>query len=71
MKSLLNKLKNLLPYLLLVCIYFFFINIEARKTYNNSTKQNDKKNKINDKKLDINKVNLRITIPVIPYNDEK
>ena len=71
MKSLLNNLKNLLPYLLLVCIYFFFINIEARKTYNNSTKQNDKKNKSNDKKLDINKVNLRITIPVIPYNDEK
>ena len=71
MKSLLNNLKNLLPYLLLVCIYFFFINIEARKTYNNSTKQNDKKNKSNDKKLDINKINLRITIPVIPYNDEK
>ena len=71
MKSLLNNLKNLLPYLLLVCIYFFFINIEARKTYNNSNKQNDKKNKSNDKKLDINKVNLRITIPVIPYNDEK
>ena len=68
MKSLLNNLKNLLPYLLLVCIYFFFINIEARKTYNNNTKQNDKRN---DKKLDINKVNLRITIPVIPYNDEK
>ena len=72
MKSLLNNLKNLLPYLLLVCIYFFFINIEARKTYNNNTKQNDKRNdKRNDKKLDINKVNLRITIPVIPYNDEK
>ena len=71
MKSLLNNLKNLLPYLLLVCIYFFFINIEARKTYNNSTNQNDKKNKSNDKKLDINKGNLRITIPVIPYNDEK
>ena len=69
MKSLLNNLKNLLPYLLLVCIYFFFINIEARKTYRNSTKQNYKNNTSIDKKIDINKVNLRINIPVIPYND--
>ena len=71
MKSLLINVKNLLPYLFLVCIYFFFINIEARKTYNNSTKENDNKNTSNDKKSDINKVNLRISIPVIPYNDKK
>ena len=69
MKSLLINLKNLSPYFILVCIYFFFINIEARNTYNNSTKQNDNENTSNDKKLDINKVNLRITIPVIPYNE--
>ena len=69
MKSLLINVKNLLPYLFLVCIYFFFINIEASKTYKNSTKENDNKNKSNDKKLDINNVNLRISIPVIPYNN--
>ena len=71
MKSLLINVKNLLPYLFLICIYFFFINIEARKTYKNSTKKNVEKNTSIDKKSDIDKVNLRITIPVIPYNDEK
>jgi len=71
MKSFLINVKNLLPYLFLVFIYFFFINIEARKTYNNSTKENDNKNTSRKKESDINKVNLRITIPVIPYNDYK
>ena len=71
MKSFLINVKNLLPYLFLVVIYFFFINIEARKTYKNSTKKNVEKNTSIDKKSDIDKVNLRITIPVIPYNDEK
>ncbi len=65
MKSFLINVKNLIPYLFIVCIYFFFINIEARNTYNNS----NKKNTSNDMKSDINKVNLRIAIPVIPYND--
>ena len=69
MKSFLINVKNLLPYLLLVCIYFFFINIEARKTYNKSTNDIDNKNKSNDKKSDINKLNVRISIPVIPYNE--
>ena len=69
MKSFLINVKNLLPYLFLVFIYFFFINIEARKTYNNSTKENDNNNTSNEKKSDIKKVNLRIRIPVIPYNE--
>ena len=69
MKSFLINVKNLLPYLILICIYFFFINVEARKTYNNSTKENDNNNTSNEKKSDIKKVNLRISIPVIPYNE--
>ena len=69
MKSFLINITNLLPYLFLVFIYFFFINIEARKTYNNSTKENDNNNTSNEKKSDIKKVNLRISIPVIPYNE--
>jgi len=69
MKSFLINVKNLLPYLILICIYFFLINIEARKTYNNSTKENDNNNTSNEKKSDIKKVNLRISIPVIPYNE--
>ena len=69
MKSFLINVKNLLPYLFLVFIYFFFINIEARKTYNNSTKENKNINTTNDKISEINKVNLRISIPVIPYNE--
>ena len=69
MKSFLINVKNLFPYLLLIAIYFFFINIEARKNYKNSTLDSEKIDTNNDKKLDINKVNVRISIPVIPYNE--
>ena len=69
MKSFLIDVKNLFPYLLLIAIYFFFINIEARKNYKNSTLDSEKIDTNNDKKLDINKVNVRISIPVIPYNE--
>ena len=65
MKSLLLNIRNLLPYLLLILLYFFFINIEAQ-----NTKQ---KNKVFDIKGDINEnksitTNKRISIPVIPYS---
>ncbi len=69
MKSFLINIKNLLPYLFLVCLYFIFINFEARKKYTNSTRENTGKNTINNKKSEINNANLRISIPVIPYND--
>ena len=70
MKSFLNYVKNLIPYLFLIAIYFFFINIEARKSYNNRTLDSEKiDTNNNNNKLDNNQVNVRISIPVIPYND--
>ncbi len=65
--SILSKLRNLLPYFLLIAVYFFFVNLEARKgKYNilNADKENILKgnnSRIYDKKI-------RIKIPVIPYN---
>ena len=63
---LLKNLKNVLPYFLIIALYFFFINLEVRKQkkemsiiekINNST---DNKSSVNDK-------NVRLKIPVIPY----
>ena len=67
MKSLLLNLKNLIPYLLLIALYFLFVNIEAReeisnyKTNKRSTKHSYIEQSVEDK-------NLRISIPVIPYS---
>ena len=67
MKSLLLKIKNMFPYLLLIALYFFFINIEARKKQiNNEGTITNKDN--NTKKSNIYDSNLRISIPVIPYS---
>tara|TARA_Y100001968_G_C19401622_1_gene741335 strand:+ start:1514 stop:1729 length:216 start_codon:yes stop_codon:yes gene_type:complete len=63
-------LKNIrihLPYFLLIAIYFFFINLEARKDKNN--KLNSEKVKIiTENKSSFDEKNLKIRIPVIPYN---
>ena len=69
MKSFLNYLKNLIPYLFLISIYFFFINIEAQKSYYNKKLDGEKIDTSNDNKLDIDKVDVRISIPVIPFNE--
>tara|TARA_B100001029_G_C14955537_1_gene391352 strand:- start:526 stop:744 length:219 start_codon:yes stop_codon:yes gene_type:complete len=71
MKSLLTSIKNLVPYILLIATYFFFVNIEAK----NDDIQKDNYNK-KIEKLKINRDNIsedaneneRISIPVIPYN---
>ena len=63
----LKNIKNLLPYLLLISIYFFFVNIEARKEKNINRIIKEEDNLTIDKsKIDNN--TTRITIPVIPYN---
>ena len=67
MKFLIQNIKNLFPYLLLIGIYFFFVNIEAHKIKNNSTNNREliKNNeKSNDKNTD---TNMTISIPVIPF----
>ena len=65
---LLKNLKNLVPYFLLIAVYFFFINLEAKKDINNNrTIINENKMPINKFKLDNNQ--MRIEIPVIPYEE--
>ncbi len=64
---LLKNLKNLLPYFLLVAIYFFFVNLEARKEERNNLIP-EEGNIIKDGNSSIELKNPRIKIPVIPYS---
>ena len=64
----LKNIRNLIPYVLLVAVYFFFVNLEARKEKNNN--QNPvNKDTMSNYKSSIDDKNHRIEIPVIPYND--
>ena len=64
---LLKNLSNLIPYLLLIAIYFFFVNLEARKEKNDDS--NPEKETIKKQDLSIvENESLKIKIPVIPYN---
>ena len=62
----LKNIRRLLPYLLLIAIYFFFINLEAKKT-RNDIRNNANKNKIYEYNSNSIDNEMRITIPVIPY----
>jgi len=64
---LLKNLKNLLPYFLLIALYFFFINLEARKEKINNKIIEIEKKLADDKSMGYDKQQLRIAIPVIPY----
>tara|TARA_B100000965_G_scaffold345163_1_gene315778 strand:- start:113 stop:331 length:219 start_codon:yes stop_codon:yes gene_type:complete len=72
MKSIFTKIKNLIPYLLLITTYFFFVNIEAKhdeKENTNSIKIIAIDEKSKEKESDGNDNNKRISIPVIPYRE--
>ena len=62
----LRNIRSLLPYLLLIAIYFFFVNLEAGKEKNKSI-FSETKNKLTDVNSSLELQNLRIKIPVIPY----
>ncbi len=66
MKSIIEKLKNLIPYFILISIYFFFINLEANNEFN----KNDiiKKKGETQHKTNTYYDNQRIEIPVIPFD---
>ena len=66
MNSLLLNIKNLIPYLLLIFLYFLFVNIEARKELRDYS-NNNRSIKTIDEKTNIQNKNIRISIPVIPY----
>ena len=61
-----KNIKNLLPYLLLIAIYFFFVNLEARKDNKSNTTNVNEAKLIEEKSTEKNK-QQRIKIPVIPY----
>ena len=75
MKLLFMKIKNLTPYLLLIIIYFFFINIEARKSrnsYQNNTNSKNIMRKVNEnsnENYNLTDTIRIISIPVIPYSE--
>ena len=66
---LLKNIKILLPYFFLICLYFFFINLETIEEQKNKSiikienQLNEKKSRIHDKQQ------LRISIPVVPYKE--
>ena len=65
----LKNIKNLLPYFLLIVLYFFFINLEELEEQNNKSikksdiQLNEEGTRIDDKKQ------IRISIPVFPYKE--
>ena len=69
MIKLILKIKNLLPYLVLIAIYFFFINIEAKRNeYNIQTKRVFNDLDIDSKYSVDKEINSVIKLPVIQYN---
>ena len=61
-----KNIKNLLPYLLLIAIYFFFVNLEAGKDKEMNRTSEIESMLIEEKSTKQNKQE-RIKIPVIPY----
>ncbi|WP_269610340.1 hypothetical protein [Prochlorococcus marinus] len=71
MKSILiilKKIRNLSAYFFLIAIYFFFVNLEARKDKNNNL-NSEKENILPNDTAGFYKENIRIKIPVIPYKE--
>ena len=70
MKSIFIKIKNLIPYLVFISTYFFFVNIEAKHDQtkkNNTNKIISIDNTSTEYESDENGENTIIRIPVIPY----
>ena len=66
---LLKNFKNLLPYFLLIALYFFFINLETRKEKINNKNIEIEKQLVEDKSMRYDKKQIRIAIPVVPYKE--
>ena len=67
-----KDIKSFFPYLFLIVIYFFFVNIEAKKNKNSKLDKISntiEKNEVITEKQQINSEYVqRITIPVIPFS---
>ena len=64
--ELIKNIKNLLPYLLLIAIYFFFVNLEAGKDKETNRIYEKESMLIDEKSTEQNK-QQRIKIPVTPF----
>ena len=67
-------IRNYIPYLVLVAVYFFLVNIEATKDfkkYQNTNININKKSVSESEKTYLNNPKGRIKIPVIPYTNKK
>tara|TARA_B100001250_G_scaffold221935_1_gene190336 strand:+ start:193 stop:408 length:216 start_codon:yes stop_codon:yes gene_type:complete len=64
--KILTNIKNLLPYLLLIAIYFFFVNLEAGKD-KKTNRTNENEYMLNNEESSEQNKQQRIKIPVIPY----
>jgi len=64
--EILKNIKNLFPYLLLIAIYFFFVNLEAGKDKETNRRNENESMLIEEKSTEQYK-QQRIKIPVIPY----
>ena len=65
---LLKQIKNILPYLALIAMYFFFVNIEATKEKKLKNNNENKYNMLREEAKSSNEV-LKIKIPVIPFKE--
>jgi len=66
--NIVNKIRNLLPYFLLIAFYFFYVSHEARKeNIFNINSENDNR-MTNDAPSNDEQI-IRIRIPVLPYNE--
>ena len=65
-KESLKNIKNLIPYLLLIAIYFFFVNLEAGKDKETNRRDENESMLIEEKSTEQYN-QQRIKIPVIPY----
>ncbi len=61
-----KNIKNGLPYLLLIVIYFFFVNLEAGRD-NETNRTNENESLLREEKSTEQNKQRRIKIPVIPY----
>tara|TARA_Y100001968_G_scaffold319079_1_gene350152 strand:- start:331 stop:549 length:219 start_codon:yes stop_codon:yes gene_type:complete len=64
-----KNIKTLIPYFLLITLYFFFINLETIEEQKNKSiiksgsRVNEKESSLDDKEQ------IRISIPVFPYRE--
>ena len=64
--DIIKNIKNLIPYFLLIALYFFFVNLEAGNDMKTNRKS-ENKDMINEDESSVKNKVQRIKIPVIPY----